>query len=286
MKRLLEGLLRDALTAAVGAGDLRVEVPERIQLDEPSDPAFGDLASNLAMTLARQAGKPPRAIAQSILAHVKDPGGLLAGTEIAGPGFINLRASAACWRSFLAELLAAGEAYGRSALGAGQRVQVEFVSANPTGPLHVGHGRGAAYGASVANLLDAVGHRVQREYYVNDAGRQMDVLGASVFVRYQQLCGRQAELAEGAYPGEYVVDVARALREREGDALLHLPEAEAVARCRDFAGPMLLDALLSHGYLVRHRNSDHLELTPLGYQRERAVADPLTFALAREGLTA
>ena len=105
MKRLLEGLLRDALSAAVGAGDLRVEVPESIQLEEPSDPAFGDLASNVAMTLARQAGKPPRAIAQSILGHLKDPDGLLAGTEIAGPGFINLRASAACWRSFLAERL-------------------------------------------------------------------------------------------------------------------------------------------------------------------------------------
>jgi len=243
MKRLLEGLLREALTAAVGAGDLRVEVPERIQLDEPSDPAFGDLASNLAMTLARQAGKPPRAIAQSILAHVKDPDGLLAGTEIAGPGFINLRASAACWRSFLGEVLAAGEAYGRSALGAGRRVQVEFVSANPTGPLHVGHGRGAVIGDVVARLLAAAGYAVEREYYVNDFGRQMLMLGRSTWIRCRQLAGEDVQLDEDAYPGEYVIDVARQLREEHAAALATLDEPAAIEFCTRYAEHLMLDRI-------------------------------------------
>jgi arginyl-tRNA synthetase len=240
MKRHLEALLREALTAAVGAGELRVDVPERLQLDEPSDPAFGDLACNVAMTLARQAGKPPRAIAQSLLAHLRDPAGLLAGTEIAGPGFINLRASLACWRAQLAEVLAAGEAYGHSDLGAGRRVQVEFVSANPTGPLHVGHGRGAVIGDVVARLLAATGAVVEREYYVNDFGRQMETLGRSTWIRYRQLGGEDVQLEEGAYPGEYVVDVARQLRAEHAAALAGLDEAAAVAYCARVAEGVLL----------------------------------------------
>jgi arginyl-tRNA synthetase len=243
MKRLLEGLLRDALTAVVGAGELRVEVPERIQLEEPSEVAFGDLASNVAMTLARQAGKPPRAIAQSILDHLRDPAGLLASAEIAGPGFINLRASVACWRGLLAEVLATGDAYGRSATGAGQRVHVEFVSANPTGPLHVGHGRGAVIGDVVARLLAAVGYAVEREYYVNDFGRQMEVLGRSTWARYRQLEGADVQLDEDAYPGEYVIDVARMLRAEHAGTLATLDEASAVALCSRFAERVLLEGI-------------------------------------------
>jgi arginyl-tRNA synthetase len=243
MKRLLEGLLRDALTAAVGAGRLRVEVPERIQLEEPSEVAFGDLASNVAMTLARQAGKPPRAIAQSILDHLRDPEGLLASAEIAGPGFINLRASVACWRGLLSEVLATGDAYGRSATGAGQRVHVEFVSANPTGPLHVGHGRGAVIGDVVARLLAAVGYAVEREYYVNDFGRQMEVLGRSTWVRYRQLEGADVQLDEDAYPGEYVVDVARMLRAEHARTLATLDEPSTIALCSRFAEGVLLERI-------------------------------------------
>jgi len=243
MKPLLEGLLREALTAAVGAGELRIEVPERIQLEQPSEAAFGDLASNVAMTLARQAGKPPRAIAQTILDHLRDPAGLLASAEIAGPGFINLRASLACWRGLLAEVLAAGEAYGRSATGAGQRVQVEFVSANPTGPLHVGHGRGAVIGDVAARLLAAVGYAVEREYYVNDFGRQMDVLGRSTWIRYRQLEGADVRLDDDAYPGEYVIDVARLLRTEHAATLAALDEASAIAFCGRFAERVLLECI-------------------------------------------
>jgi len=239
MKRHLESLLHRALSAAVRSGELRVEVPERIQLEEPSDPAFGDLASNVAMTLARQAGKPPRAIAQAILARLDDPHGYLAGTDIAGPGFINLRASLTFWRALLAEALDAGEAYGRPDFGAGKRVQVEFVSANPTGPLHVGHGRGAVIGDVVARVLETAGFDVEREYYVNDFGRQMDVLGRSVLVRYRQLGGEDVALDEDAYPGEYVMDVARDLR-TEQPALLRHPEGDAVTLAARFAEGVLL----------------------------------------------
>ena len=256
MKRHLEALLREALTAAVGAGELRVDVPERIHLDEPSDPAFGDLASNVAMTLAREAGKSPRVIAQSILGRLRDPTGLLAGTEIAGPGFINLRASLACWRALLADVLAAGDAYGRSALGAGRRVQVEFVSANPTGPLHVGHGRGAVIGDVVARLLAVAGFTVEREYYVNDFGRQMEILGRSTWVRYRQLQGEDVALDEGAYPGEYVIDVARALAAEHAATLAALGEADAIVFCARFAERVLLariqDDLVRFGVRFDH----------------------------------
>src|SRR6187455_3036594 len=177
MKSHLEGLLRDALDRAVAAGELRLGRPPVFAIEVPSDPAFGDLASNVAMILAREAGRPPRALAEIILRHVRDTGGWLAGTEIAGPGFINFRLSPAFWKMTLGAALAAGPTYGCSDLGRGRRVQIEFVSANPTGPLHVGHGRGAVLGDVTARLLESVGYDVEREYYINDFGRQMGLLG-------------------------------------------------------------------------------------------------------------
>jgi arginyl-tRNA synthetase len=241
MKRHLERLLRQALSDAVAEGELRVEQVPPLVLEVPVDPKFGDLASNVAMVLARQAGRPPRAIADVLLRRLRDPDGWIAATEVAGPGFINVRFAPAFWRMILAEALAAGAAYGRSEAGAGRRVQVEFVSANPTGPLHVGHGRGAVIGDVLARLLEATGHEVEREYYVNDHGRQMDLLGASTLARYRTACGRPTPLPEDGYPGEYLREVARHLREARGDALLALPEAEAVAVCGIFAGAALLD---------------------------------------------
>ena len=240
MKRHLEALLSQALTDAIAAGELPVTAPSTLVLETPSDPKFGDLASNVAMTLARAAGKPPRVVAQTILAHLRDPRGWLAGTEIAGPGFINFRFTPAFWNTILREAMAAGESYGRSQAARGRRVQVEFVSANPTGPLHIGHGRGAVIGDVTARLLAAIGCEVEREYYVNDAGRQMDVLGRSTLARYRQRCGEDASLPEDGYPGEYLVDVAERLFAEVGDAWLALPPDEAAARCRDFAGPILL----------------------------------------------
>jgi arginyl-tRNA synthetase len=243
MKRHLEALLRQALTDAVTGGELKIAALPPLVLEVPADAKFGDLATNVAMVLARQAGRPPRALAELIVRRLQDPYGWLAATEIAGPGFINFRFAPAFWQMVLRQALDAGTAYGRSTIGGGRRVHVEFVSANPTGPLHIGHGRGAVIGDVTARLLEAVGYRVEREYYLNDAGRQMDVLGRSMLARYRQVCGEDAALPEDGYPGEYLIDHARALHAQVGSTLLGLPPDEAAARCRDFAGAAILEEI-------------------------------------------
>jgi arginyl-tRNA synthetase len=240
MKRHLERLLAQALDDAIAAGELRVRRPPALVLEVPADPKFGDLASNVALTLAREAGRPPREIAETVRRHLRDPEGWVAATEVAGPGFLNVRFAPPFWRMVLREALREGAAYGRSSLGAGERVHVEFVSANPTGPLHIGHGRGAVLGDVTARLLEAVGYAVEREYYVNDHGRQMQMLGESTWARYREASGQAAALPEEGYPGEYLIDIARALRAEVGDELLALPAAEAIARCRDYAAEKLL----------------------------------------------
>jgi arginyl-tRNA synthetase len=243
MKRHLEGLVRDALTSAIDAGLLPQDAAPAFTLEAPSDARWGDLACNVAMLLARQAGKPPRVLAEALIKHLRDPGGWFTAVEIAGPGFINFRLSPVFWRMLLGEAIAQGERYGFGDAGAGRKIQVEFVSANPTGPLHIGHGRGAVIGDVVARLLASQGWDVEREYYVNDFGRQMDVLGNSTLARFRQLRGEAAELPEKGYPGEYLIDVARALRAQDGDALLDLPPERALERARTFAGDVLLDAI-------------------------------------------
>jgi len=240
----LHRVFTTAVSSALQAGALRpIPTLPAIRLEIPSEPKFGDVSSNTALVLARGQGQPPRVIAQTIVAHLRAPEGWIASTEIAGPGFINLHLAPAYWQHKLNEALAAGDAYGRTDVGAGKRIHVEFVSANPTGPLHVGHGRGAVIGDVTARLLEAVGYDVVREYYVNDAGRQMDVLGRSAWVRYRQVLGDDVALPEDGYPGEYLVDVAKQLRAAEGDALRALPEHEAVGRARDFAGRVILDEI-------------------------------------------
>jgi arginyl-tRNA synthetase len=223
MKRHLERLLRQALSDAIDAGDLptqpAVELPV-IGLDVPSDARFGDLASNVALVLAKRVGRPPRKVADAILAHLRDAGGWLAGTEVAGPGFINFRFAPAFWRMVLADALAAGESYGRAETGAGRRMQVEFVSANPTGPLTVGHGRNAVLGDTLARLFEWTGWTVEREYYFNNAGRQMKLLGDSVRARYLERLGRDGAFPEDGYQGEYIRDVAGDLVTRHGEALV------------------------------------------------------------------
>jgi len=243
MKRHLERLLRHALTAAAEAGALQLPRDLAVELEVPKQITHGDLASNVAMVLARSVGQAPRAIAESIRRHLHDPDGWLVEVDVAGPGFMNFRFSPTFWRMLLAEALAAGDDYGRSVVGEGRRVQVEFVSANPTGPLHVGHGRGAVIGDAIARLLEAVGYVVEREYYVNDYGRQVELLGRSTLARYRALGGAPLELPPGGYPGEYLVDVARALRADVGDALDRMDEAAAAARAGEFASRMLLDEI-------------------------------------------
>ncbi len=177
MKRHVEGLVRQALSAALAAGDLRGNEPPPFAVEVPSDTRFGDLSTNIALVLARGEGRPPHAIARLLIGHLEaaaPPGWLQGPPEVAGPGFINFRLAPAFWQRMLADALAEGEAYGRSTAGAGRRVQVEFVSANPTGPLTVGHGRNAVIGDTLARLLAATGWQVEREYYFNNAGRQMN----------------------------------------------------------------------------------------------------------------
>jgi arginyl-tRNA synthetase len=217
LKNLVEKLVTDAL-AALPPGTLGDDPLPDPAIERTREVAHGDFATGVAMRLARAARANPRALAAKLVAAMPE-NSLVAKTEIAGPGFINFFLTPAAWQAEMARVLEEGAGYGRGNGGAGRRTIVEFVSANPTGPLHVGHGRHAAYGATVANLLTADGWRVHREYYVNDAGRQMDILAASVWLRYLELCGEQLKFPANGYRGDYVRPVAERLRESHGDAL-------------------------------------------------------------------
>ncbi len=177
----------------------------------------------------------PQDIASSFVEQLADGGGLFSNVEIAGPGFINLVISPAAWLQVLEEIHRLDQTYGRSNLGQGRNVQVEFVSANPTGPLHVGHGRGAATGDALASILEATGHRVEREYYINDAGTQVETLGRSVFLRYQQLQGRQVPFPETCYQGNYIETLAQELRDIHADSYLDATEETALPVFSDYA---------------------------------------------------
>jgi arginyl-tRNA synthetase len=219
MKRRLQELLARALTTAVARGAIAVREIPTPQLEPPRERQHGDLASNVALTIARAARMPPRAIAEAILAHLEDPESLLASAEVAGPGFLNFTLSADFWRSCLEEAEAAGDRFGVSTGNAGRHAHVEYVSANPTGPLTVGHGRNAVIGDTIARLLEATGAAVHREYYFNNAGRQMTLLGASTWARYQEQLGRPVAFPEDGYQGEYIAAIAADVRARHGDAL-------------------------------------------------------------------
>ncbi len=210
-----------------------------ITVEPPRDAAHGDMATNAAMVLAKPAGKPPRLIAEALAARLAaDP--RIAAAEVAGPGFLNLRLSPGVWQAQLAVILRAGADYGRSTLGRGRRVNVEFVSANPTGPMHVGHVRGAVVGDALANLLAFAGWDVTREYYINDGGAQVDVLARSAFERYREANGLSPEIREGLYPGDYLIPVGEALKARYGASLLDQPESVWLADVRDFATGMMM----------------------------------------------
>lgn len=198
----LRRLLADAVERVVGS---KVD----LHLERPQDQKFGDFASNVAMTLAASLKKSPRDVAQQILQELSDPQELIEQASVAGPGFINFRIKSVHWIRALVEIAQQAERFGQSRLFTGKKALVEFVSANPTGPLHIGHGRNAVVGDGLARLLQAVGYKVTREYYVNDGGIQMRTLGRSVLVRYQQLNGRDVPFPEDAYQGEYIKDLAR-----------------------------------------------------------------------------
>ena len=198
MKTQISQLISQAIESAQQAGALPAELDVNIQIDRTRDKSHGDYACNIAMQLAKAARQKPRDIAEMLLTHLP-ANDSVAKVEIAGPGFINFYLSTDTIYAVIPTIIEQAERFGHSSVGAGKKVQVEFVSANPTGPLHVGHGRGAAYGAAVSDLLSACGFNVHREYYVNDAGRQMDILCASVWLRYLELCGEELTFPANGY---------------------------------------------------------------------------------------
>jgi len=218
LKAELERLVADAIHTLIGNVLPHAVDPSAISVERTRDASHGDYACNIALRLARQAGKPPREIAEAIRAALPSSP-LLSRAEVAGAGFINFYLAQSAQTAALAQVLEQAERYGRSTAGQGERILLEFVSANPTGPLHVGHGRQAAYGASLANLLRAVGYEVQREYYINDAGRQMDILTVSTWLRYLERCGQSIPFPANGYRGDYVQAIAARLLERCGREL-------------------------------------------------------------------
>ncbi|MBL4743697.1 MAG: arginine--tRNA ligase, partial [Cycloclasticus sp.] len=216
MKTRLALLLQQAITSLQAKGELPDELSPSIKVEHTRDPSHGDYACNLAMMLAKPARKNPRVIAQAIIDNLPADNDVTR-VEIAGPGFINFFVNPLSQNAVINTIFEQADTFGTSQIGAGKKVQVEFVSANPTGPLHVGHGRGAAYGATVSNLLTAIGYDVHREYYVNDAGRQMDILATSVWLRYLEACGETITFPSNGYKGDYISDIATSIKENHSD---------------------------------------------------------------------
>jgi arginyl-tRNA synthetase len=215
----------------------------KVAAEPPREAEHGDIATNAAMVLAKPAGLPPRKLAELIAERLRGAPDVTA-VEIAGPGFINLRLADDFWRARLKDVLRAGEGWGRSRVGAGRTVNVEYVSANPTGPLHLGHVRGAVFGDVLASLLESAGYTVTREYYINDAGAQIDTLARSAHLRYREALGQEiGTIPEGLYPGDYLKDVGRALAERDGARWRDKPEAEWLGPVRDFATERMLELI-------------------------------------------
>ena len=241
--------IRNAVADALGRMQAEGLLPSGLDLsavavEPPRDAAHGDMATNAAMVLAKSAGKPPREIADTLAVKLlEDP--RIAGADVAGPGFLNLRLAPALWQGVARQVLAAGTDFGRSTIGQGEKVNVEFVSANPTGPMHVGHTRGAVVGDALSNLLAFAGWNVTREYYINDGGAQVDVLARSAYERYREANGLEPEIREGLYPGDYLIPVGEALKAKYGASLLDQPESVWLADVRDFATAEMMQMIRS-----------------------------------------
>ncbi|MHA7868880.1 MAG: arginine--tRNA ligase [Salipiger thiooxidans] len=205
-----------------------------VTVEPPRDPLHGDMATNAAMVLAKPAKARPRDIAEALAAKIGADDRIVAA-EVAGPGFLNLRLAPSVWQALPGAVLAQGTDFGRSDMGQGARINVEYVSANPTGPLHVGHTRGAVFGDALASLLDFAGYDVTREYYINDGGAQVDVLARSVYLRYLEALGHEVEFAEGTYPGDYLIPVGETLAKRVGEQYVDEPEEVWLEEIRNFA---------------------------------------------------
>lgn len=242
-RQRLTSHVQTALAALYTEGFL-TGAPPRVVLMPPRQEAHGDFSCTVALALAKTAGKNPREIAQKLQTSLGLADGLLAKSEIAGPGYLNLYVADATWRALLADVVAAGgQAFIRSERGGGERVLLEYVSANPTGPLHVAHGRGAVTGDVIANLMDAAGYAVEREYYVNDMGNQIDVMARSVYLRYCELFGRTFTPPEEFYPGEYITEMAQLVKAKVGDAYLDQPEEAWLVAVRDLGIAAMLQRI-------------------------------------------
>ena len=215
---------------------------DAVAVEPPRDAGHGDMATNAAMVLAKPAGMQPRAIAELLAKKLIDDARVVSA-EVAGPGFLNLRLAPSIWQELVGAVLEDGADYGRSTMGKGAKVNVEYVSANPTGPLHVGHTRGAVFGDALASLLAYAGYDVTREYYINDGGAQVDVLARSVYMRYQEAHDLSVDWPEGSYPGDYLIPVGEALKDKVGDAYLEEPEEVWLAPVREFATNAMMDLI-------------------------------------------
>ena len=239
IRALVVGTLNDM----VAAGELPAGLDfAAVAVEPPRDAAHGDMATNAAMVLAKPAGVQPRAIAEKLAGRLQGRGGITSA-EVAGPGFLNLRLAPEKWQGVVRAALVEGRNVGRSDLGKGTKVNVEFVSANPTGPMHVGHTRGAVFGDALASLLDFAGYAVTREYYINDGGAQVDVLARSAYERYREACGLDPEIAEGLYPGDYLIPVGEALKAKYGTSLLDQPESVWLADVREYASVAMMQMI-------------------------------------------
>ena len=274
IKPHLTALFRAAIAAVLPeAGDATVEI------EHPRDPAHGDYACSVALKLAKALRRSPRELATLIQAALP-VSALVAKTEIAGAGFINVFLQPAAYQQIVPHIFAHGDAFGNGCSGNGRRVQVEFVSANPTGPLHVGHGRGAAYGASLANVLAAAGYDVAREYYVNDAGRQMDILALSTWLRYLELCGITVPFPANAYQGDYVRDMARMIHDAHAERYVHEPR-RILDGAPDFepAPDAHLDQLIANAKLLLGADYDYVHDLVLTEQLGDCRNDLLEFGV-------
>lgn len=247
MKQEIKELIYKALKKAYQKGDLPSSEFPGVELEEPKARMHGDFSSNIAMIMASSQKMAPKKIAESIINHMDDSGSIILKVEIAGPGFINFYLRQSAWYPVLHRVYEQGERYGSSNMGKGEKIQVEFVSSNPTGPLHVGHGRGAAVGDSVGNILSFCGYDVQKEYYINDSGRQINTLGRSVFYRYRELFGEKIEFPATCYQGDYIRDIAIKIKDSDGEKFIDpddkKDEEEAVSYCAKLAAEEILEGI-------------------------------------------
>src|SRR3989338_7434193 len=243
VKEILQDILKSALNKTINSGEISIQKIPSFAVEKPREEKFGDFYTNLAMVVATQASKKPRDVANLIINNLNGYSKIISKVEIAGPGFINFFMTQDFWLEALREVIKKGNEYGSLTIGANEKIQVEFVSANPTGPLHVGHGRGAVIGDVLANILKKAGYDVLKEYYINDVGLQMETLGRSALIRYRQLLGEQIEFPQNGYKGDYINDIAKDIILKKGKHFLQMPEKESIPFFIEFTANVILEGI-------------------------------------------